>query len=74
MLYHQKSLAHVKPGFSARKTSQIFGAVRGVDPETGQPFDDTRRYVETAALSASDKAKIFDGNARRVYPRWKPAK
>jgi 4-oxalmesaconate hydratase len=52
----------------------MIGAVRGIDPETGQPFDDTRRYVEATALSAADKAKIFEGNARQVYPRWKPAR
>lgn len=49
--------------------SEMVGAVRGVDPETGQYFDDTRRYVEALGLSAADQNAIFEGNARRVYPR-----
>jgi len=46
-----------------------FGAVRGLDPETGQYFDDTKRYVENLGLSQADATMIFEGNARRVYPR-----
>jgi len=49
--------------------SEMVGAVRGIDPETGHYFDDTRRYVDALAIPAADKAKIFEGNARRVYPR-----
>jgi len=43
--------------------------VRGIDPETGHYFDDTKRYVDALPMSGADKAKIFEGNARRVYPR-----
>jgi len=49
--------------------SEMVGAVRGIDPETGQYFDDTKRYVDAVRLSDSDRAKVFEGNARRVYPR-----
>jgi 4-oxalmesaconate hydratase len=49
--------------------SEMAGAVRGVDPQTGHYFDDTRRYVEALALSPSDTVKIYEHNARRVYPR-----
>jgi len=49
--------------------SEMVGAVRGIDPETGQYFDDTKRYIEASALDAADKQKIFEGNARRVFPR-----
>jgi len=49
--------------------SEMFGAVKGVDPETGHNFDDTKRYVDALEIPASDKAKVFEGNARRVYPR-----
>ena len=76
-VYHQAGidlLLKVIPAENILFASEIFGAVRGIDPETGQPFDDTRRYVESTALSAADKAKIFEGNARRVYPRWKPVR
>jgi len=49
--------------------SEMVGAVRGIDPTTGQYFDDTKRYVDALDISAADKAKVFSGNARRVYPR-----
>ena len=49
--------------------SEMIGAVRGIDPETGHAFDDTKRYIEASALSAADRRKIYEGNARRVYPR-----
>jgi len=49
--------------------SEMVGAVRGTDPQTGHYFDDTRRYVDAAGLSAADAAKVYSGNARRVYPR-----
>ena len=48
----------------------MVGAVRGIDPETGHYFDDTKRYIDAAPnLSEADRRKIFEGNARRVYPR-----
>ena len=50
--------------------SEMLGAVKGIDPETGHHYDDTRRYIDQVkALSESDRYKIFEGNARRVYPR-----
>jgi 4-oxalmesaconate hydratase len=49
--------------------SEMVGAVRGIDPETGQYFDDTKRYIDALPLSAEDRAKVFSGNACRVYPR-----
>jgi 4-oxalmesaconate hydratase len=49
--------------------SEMVGAVRGIDPETGHYFDDTKRYVDAAGLSTDDAAKVYSGNARRVYPR-----
>jgi len=49
--------------------SEMVGAVRGIDPETGNYFDDTKRYVDGLGLSPADAAKVFSGNARRVYPR-----
>jgi 4-oxalmesaconate hydratase len=51
--------------------SEIVGAVRGVDPETGHYYDDTRRYIDAAGgLTAADREKIYSGNLRRVYPRF----
>jgi 4-oxalmesaconate hydratase len=49
--------------------SEMVGAVRGIDPRTGHHFDDTRRYVDALDLSPDDRAKVFEANARRVYPR-----
>jgi len=51
--------------------SEMVGAVKGIDPDTGNNFDDTKRYVDGSNLSAADKQKIFEGNAYKVYPRLK---
>ena len=48
--------------------SEMVGAVRGIDPETGQFFDDTKRYIDALNLSFEDQQKVFEGNARKVYP------
>jgi 4-oxalmesaconate hydratase len=47
----------------------MLGAVKGVDPETGHNFDDTKRYFDQLSLGDAERRKIFEGNARRVYPR-----
>jgi len=49
--------------------SEMVGAVRGIDPTTGEYFDDTKRYVDAAALTPGQREQVFSGNARRVYPR-----
>jgi len=50
--------------------SEMVGAVKGIDPETGYNFDDTKRYIDAVPrLSDQDKRKIFEGNSRRVYSR-----
>ena len=50
--------------------SEMVGAVKGVDPETGHNYDDTARYLhQVVALSDQDRCKIFEGNARKVYGR-----
>jgi 4-oxalmesaconate hydratase len=49
--------------------SEMVGAVRGVDPETGQYFDDTKRYIDALPVPADVKRRIFELNARRVFPR-----
>ena len=49
--------------------SEMVGAVRGIDPTNGQYFDDTKRYIDALPISDLDKGKIFEGNARKVYPR-----
>ena len=49
--------------------SEMVGAVRGIDPQTGHYFDDTRRYIDALSLPAEAKQRIFEKNARRVFPR-----
>ncbi len=49
--------------------SEMVGAVRGIDPRTGHHFDDTRRYVDARKLPGDEAAQVYEGNARRVYPR-----
>jgi 4-oxalmesaconate hydratase len=49
--------------------SEMVGAVRGIDPQTGHYFDDTKRYVDALDISSQEKHMIFEGNARTVFPR-----
>jgi len=49
--------------------SEMVGAVRGIDPETGQYFDDTKRYVDALGLDNATRHAVYEGNARRVFPR-----
>ncbi len=72
-VYHQPGidlLTKVIPVDNVLFASEMIGAVRGIDPETGFYFDDTKRYIEASTqLSAAQKHQIYEGNARRVYPR-----
>jgi 4-oxalmesaconate hydratase len=71
-VYHQAGidlLLKIIPADNVLFGSEMVGAVRGIDPETGHYFDDTKRYIDAAALGAADKKKIFELNARKVYPR-----
>ena len=73
-VYHQPGinlLTEVVPVDNILFASEMVGAVKGNDPRTGFGFDDTKRYVDGTSLSAADKAKIFEGNAFKVYPRLK---
>ena len=63
-------LAKVIPIDNILFASEMIGAVKGIDPETGQYFDDTKRYLDqVGALTPAHRHKIYEGNARRVYPR-----
>ncbi len=72
-VYHQPGinlLTQVIPVDNILFASEMIGAVRGIDPETGHYFDDTKRYVlATPNLNAEQRYKVFEANARRVYPR-----
>lgn len=71
-VYHQPGvdlLAKVIDSKNILFGSEMVGAVRGIDPETGQYFDDTKRYVDALDVSDETRHAIFEGNARRVFPR-----
>ena len=54
--------------------SEMIGAVRGIDPTTGHYYDDTKRYIEaTANLTEEERYQVYEGNARRVFPRMDAA-
>jgi 4-oxalmesaconate hydratase len=71
-VYHQPGvnlLAEVIDPKNILFGSEMVGAVRGIDPTTGQYFDDTKRYVDALPISADARAAIFEHNSRRVFPR-----
>ncbi|MEO6361449.1 MAG: amidohydrolase family protein [Sphingomicrobium sp.] len=71
-VYHQPGinlLADVIDTKNILFGSEMVGAVRGIDPTTGHYFDDTKRYVDALPISAEQRHAIFEGNARRVFPR-----
>ncbi|MFD7898846.1 amidohydrolase family protein [Streptomyces sp. NPDC059743] len=71
-VYHQPGvdlLCQVIGADNILFASEMLGAVRGVDPETGIAWDDTKRYLDRTGLSERELRKVFEANARRVYPR-----
>jgi 4-oxalmesaconate hydratase len=71
-VYHQPGidlLHEVIPTANILFASEMLGAVRGVDPDTGIAWDDTLAYVERLELGVADRRAIVECNARRVYPR-----
>ena len=70
-VYHQPGidlLLDVIPAKNILFASEMVGAVRGVDPETGHYFDDTKRYIDgNVKLTDAERKMIFEDNARRVY-------
>jgi len=65
-----KLLTDVVPIDNILFGSELLGAVKDIDPETGHYFDDTKRYVDQIKdFSDANRYKLFEGNARRVYPR-----
>ena len=71
-VYHQEGidlLVDVVPVENILFASEMVGAVRGIDPQTGHYFDDTKRYIDACALDQRQKAQIFSGNARQVFSR-----
>ena len=70
-VYHQPGidlLFKVVPVDNILFGSEMVGAVRGIDPTIGHYYDDTKRYVDNVGLGAEDKRKVYELNARKVYP------
>lgn len=74
-VYHQRGidlLLDIIPADNILFASEMIGAVRGIDPESGHYYDDTKRYIDgNSSISDDDKYKIFEGNARKVFSRLK---
>ncbi len=71
-VYHQPGvdlLAKVIDSKNILFGSEMVGAVRGIDPETGHYFDDTKRYIDALDIDDATRRALFEGNARRVFPR-----
>jgi 4-oxalmesaconate hydratase len=71
-VYHQPGidlLTRVIPTENILFASEMLGAVRGADPETGIAWDDTKTYLDAAGLDEKQRQAVFEDNARRVYPR-----
>jgi 4-oxalmesaconate hydratase len=53
--------------------SEMLGGVTTIDPRTGRFFDDNKPCLDGIAwLTGPDRAKIFEENAKRAYPRLGP--
>jgi 4-oxalmesaconate hydratase len=71
-VYHQPGINLLNEVIETKNIlfgSEMVGAVRGIDPTTGHYFDDTKRYVDALPISEEQRHAIFEGNARRVFPR-----
>ncbi|KAA9150507.1 amidohydrolase [Amycolatopsis acidicola] len=72
-VYHQAGLdvlTAVVPHRNLVFGSENIGAVKGIDPETGHRYDDTKRYVlATPHLSDAQRQDVFSGNHFTIYPR-----
>lgn len=71
-VYHQAGidlLLDVVPTENILFASEMIGAVRGINPDTGAFYDDTRVYIEASSLTDADRQAIYVGNTKRVYPR-----
>ena len=72
-VYHRPGielLLKVIPSDNVLFASEIVGAVKGIDPETGYYYDDTKRYIDAIEwVEPANREKIFSANARKVYPR-----
>jgi len=73
-VYHRPGielLLKVIPADNILFASEMVGAVKGIDPDTGHYYDDTKRYLDAIDwIEPADREKIFQGNVSKVYPRF----
>ena len=70
----RRNLSATLASVSGRDGNAVLRRVRRDSIEDGDPpvvgrDDDTKKYVDALKVSAADKAKIFEGNAHKVFPR-----
>ncbi|WP_433136870.1 amidohydrolase family protein [Actinomadura nitritigenes] len=73
-VYHRRGLElllDVIPAENVLFASEMIGAVRGVDPETGRNFDDVKFLLDGIDMTDEDRAAVYGGNAQRVFSRLK---
>ena len=62
-------------GYTCQKyfiCSEMVGAVRGIDPQTNNYFDDTKRYIDaTPNLTEAEKQHIFQERLLRLSKAFK---
>ncbi|MDF3307249.1 amidohydrolase family protein [Rhodococcus sp. T2V] len=72
-VYHKRGLellTDIIPAENVLFASEMIGAVRSVDPETGRRFDDTKALLDSIdSISDADRQAIYGGNALKVFPR-----
>ncbi len=71
-VYHQPGidlLLDVVPTENILFASEMVGAVRGINEETGKYWDDTKVYIDNSSLDDDAKQMVFEDNILRVYPR-----
>ncbi len=72
-VYHKRGmelLLDIIPTRNVLFASEMIGAVRSVDPETGRRFDDTKYTLDSIdSLSDTDRQAVYGGNALRVFSR-----
>jgi 4-oxalmesaconate hydratase len=72
-VYHRRGLElllDVIPAENVLFASEMIGAVRAVDPDTGRRFDDTKYLLDSIeTLSDAGRQAVYGGNALRVFGR-----
>ena len=71
-VYHQPGidlLVGVVPLGKILFMSEMVVADRGVDPATGNYYDDTKIYIDNSTFDDDGRRAVYDSNIRRVYPR-----